>query len=84
MTGNHTDNNFYRTFLVNYAKHIINTGAERLAEELLENLTGQAQYDFMQVLRCEWYQKDVIEASSVAERMIQRGSFGVKKLPLIL
>lgn len=60
MIGNHTDNNFYRTFLVNYAKHIINTGAERLVEELLGNLTGQAQYDFMQVLRSEWYQKDVL------------------------
>lgn len=79
MIGNHTDNNFYQTFLVNYAKHIINTGAERLVEELLGNLTGQAQYDFMQVLRSEWYQKDVIEASNVAERMIQRGSFWSKK-----
>lgn len=79
MIGNHTDNDFYQTFLVNYAKHIINTGTERLVEELLGNLTGQAQYDFMQVLRSEWYQKDVIEASNVAERMIQRGSFWSKK-----
>lgn len=79
MIGNHTENNLHRTFLVNYAKHIINMGAQRLTEETLGNLAGQAQYDFMSVLRWEWYQKDVLEAANVAERMIQRGSFWSKK-----
>ncbi|MCX4343384.1 MAG: hypothetical protein OSJ53_05790 [Kineothrix sp.] len=79
MIGNHTDNNLHRVFLVNYAKHIINMDAQRLTEEILGNLAGQAQYDFMSVLRWEWYQKDVLEATNVAERMIQRGSFWSKK-----
>ena len=79
MIGNHTDNNLHRAFLVNYAKHIINMDAQRLTEETLGNLAGQAQYDFMSVLRWEWYQKDVSEAANVAERMIQRGSFWSKK-----
>ena len=84
MIGNHKDINHHRAFLVNYSKHIINMDAQRLAEEILGNLAGQAQYDFMSVLRWEWYQKDVLEAANVAERMIQRGSFWSKKLPLIL
>ena len=75
MIGNHMDNNLHRAFLVNYAKYIINMDAQRLTEEILGNLAGQAQYDFMSVLRWEWYQKDVLEAANVAERMIQRGSF---------
>ena len=53
MIGNHTDNNIYQAFLVNYAKHIINMGAQRLTEETPGNLAGQAQYDFMSVLRWE-------------------------------
>lgn len=79
MMGNHTDNHSHRVFLVNYAKHIINMGAQRLAEEILGSLKGQAQYDFMQVLCWEWYKKDVKEAGDVAERMIQRGSFWSQK-----
>ena len=79
MIGNHMDNNLHRAFLVNYAKYIINMDAQRLTEEILGNLAGQAQYDFMSVLRWEWYQKDVLEAANVAERMIQRGSLWSKK-----
>lgn len=79
MIGNHTDNNLHRAFLVNYAKHIINMDVQRLTEEILGDLAGQAQYDFMSVLRWEWYQKDVLEAANVAGRMIQRGSFWSKK-----
>ncbi len=79
MIGNHMDHNLYRSFLVNYAKHMINMGAQRLAEESLGNLAGQAQYDFMSVLRWEWVQKDVSEAANVVGRMIQRGSLWSKK-----
>lgn len=79
MMEKHKDYNHYHAFLMNYAKLIVGVGAQHLAEEMLGDLDGQVQYDFMRDMRWEWYQKDAVEADEVIGRMLGRGSVWSKK-----
>ena len=79
MMEKHKYYNNYHAFLMHYAKNIVDVGAQQLAEDMLGDLDGQTQYDFMRVMRWEWYQKDALEADKVIGRMLERGSIWSKK-----
>lgn len=79
MLENHLAHPAYHSFLTNYTNHIEDLGAQLMVEEILGDLSGQAQYDLMRRLRWGWYSKDPVEASRVIGRMIERGSIWSKK-----
>lgn len=79
MMERHMKHNSYLTFLVDYAKHITNMRAECMVVDELGDLRGQTQYDFMRVMRWDWYKKDVLEASAVIGQMLKHGSTWSKK-----
>lgn len=62
MMGNHKEYNSYHDFLIHYAKHVVDKNAQKLVKGLLGDVDRQVYYDFMWVMRGEWYQKDVVEA----------------------
>ncbi|GEM_PF-2232546 len=82
MMKSHKEYNCYHAFLMHYAKHIVDMDAQKLVEGLLGHLDGQAYYDFMRVLRWEWYQKDVAEVNEVIGRMFGHGSLWSKKVAI--
>ena len=79
---NHKSHNCYRAFLMQYAKHIVDKDAQKLVEGLLDDIDRQIYYDFMQVMRWEWYQKDAAEANEVIGRMLGRRSVWSKKVAI--
>lgn len=82
MMENHKEYNFYHAFLMHYAKHIVDKDAQKLVEGLLGDINRQVYYDFMQIMRWEWYQKDAAEASEVIGRMLERRSVWSKKVAI--
>lgn len=82
MMENHKGCNNYYAFLMHYAKHIVDMDAQKLVEGLVSDLGGQAHYDFMRIMRWEWYQKDAAEANEVIGRMLGHGSVWSKKVAI--
>ncbi len=80
MLENNLTTSSYHPLLKNYADHIAEQGTQRMVEEILGDLSGQAQYDLMRILRWSWYSKDPTEASEVIGRMMDRGSIWSKKV----
>lgn len=82
MIENHKANNYYHAFLTHYAKHIVDMDAQKIVECLLGDLDGQVYYDFMRVMRWEWYRKDAAKANEVIGRMLGRGNVWSKKVAI--
>lgn len=80
MLERHKDYKGYHTFLSHYAKHITDMRAQKLAERILGDLSGETQYEFMRNMRWEWYQQDAVEANKVIGRMLERKSVWSKKI----
>lgn len=82
MMGNHLEHRSYRPFMWNYAKHITKFRAQKLVEEKIGDISGQAQYDLMDNLCADWYADNVVEATSVLERLLDRKGVWNQKLAI--